>query len=136
MSYSWKQGMSIDDQWKSWSEHNPVEEMPDIDTEHLKETIIKDLTLVSAMTVQEYTLYQKYQEVKARYPTVETNSFFDDKPAMLRPEQATVIQEVKNNFWLPEDPEEYLNLQPELIWTDGAEIQSHTNAKGSEIWNA
>jgi hypothetical protein len=55
---------------------------------------------------------------------------------MLRPEQATVIQEVKNNFWLPEDPEEYLNLQPELIWTDGAEIQSHTNAKGSEIWNA
>ncbi len=35
MSYSWKQGMSIDDQWKSWSEHNPVEKMPDIDTEHL-----------------------------------------------------------------------------------------------------
>ena len=55
---------------------------------------------------------------------------------MLRPEQATVIQEVKNNFWLPDDPEEYLNLQPELVWTDGAEIQSHTNAKGSEIWNA
>ena len=42
---------------------------------------------------------------------------------MLRPEQATVIQEVKNNFWLPEDPEEYMNLEPELIWTDGAEIQ-------------
>ena len=128
--------MTIDDQWKAWSEVNPVDKMPDIDTDKLKEVIIKDLTLVSAMTVQEYTLYQKYQEVKARYPTVETNSFFDDKPAMLRPEQATVIQEVKNNFWLPEDPEEYVNLQPELIWTDGAEIQSHTNAKGSEIWNA
>jgi len=55
---------------------------------------------------------------------------------MLRPDQATVIQEVKNNFWLPDDPEEYLNLQPELIWTDGADIKSHTNAKGSEIWNA
>ena len=88
------------------------------------------------MNVKEYTLYQKWCEVKDRYPTVETNSFFDDKPAMLKSEQATVIQEVKNNFWLPDDPEEYLELQPELIWTDGAEIQSHTNAKGSEIWNA
>jgi hypothetical protein len=88
------------------------------------------------MDVKEYTLYQKWCEVKDRYPTVETNSFFDDKPAMQKPEQGVVIQEVKNNFWLPEDPEEYLELEPELIWTDGAEIQSHTNAKGSEIWNA
>ena len=136
MSYSWNKDMSIDDQWQSWQDNTDLSKIPDIDTDTLKETIIKDLTFVSAMTVQEYTLYQKFQEVKFRYPTVETNSFFDDKPAMLRPEQATVIQEVKNNFWLPEDPEEYLNLQPELIWTDGAEIQSHTNAKGSEIWNA
>ena len=110
--------------------------MPNIETDNLKNALIKDLSYVSAMDVKEYTLYQKWCEVKDRYPTVETNSFFDDKPAMLKPEQATVIQEVKNNFWLPEDPEEYLELQPELIWTDGAEIQSHTNAKGSEIWNA
>jgi len=136
MSYAWKQGMSIDDQWKSWQENNPLEDIPDVDTEELRQALIKDLSYVSAMDVKEYTLYQKWLEVKDRYPTVETNSFFDDKPAMLKPEQATVIQEVKNNFWLPEDPEEYLNLQPELIWTDGAEIQSHTNAKGSEIWNA
>ena len=123
MSYSWNKDMSIDDQWQSWQDNTDLSKIPDIDTDTLKETIIKDLTFVSAMTVQEYTLYQKFQEVKFRYPTVETNSFFDDKPAMLRPEQATVIQEVKNNFWLPEDPEEYLNLQPELIWTDGAEVQ-------------
>jgi len=107
--------MSIDDQWQSWQDNTDLSKVPDIDTDTLKETIIKDLTFVSAMTVQEYTLYQKFQEVKFRYPTVETNSFFDDKPAMLKPDQATVIQEVKNNFWLPEDPEEYMNLQPELI---------------------
>ena len=136
MAYSWKKEMSIDDQWQSWQDNTDLSKIPNIDTDKLKETIIKDLTFVSAMTVQEYTLYQKFQEVKHRYPTAETNSFFDDKPAMLRPEQATVIQEVKNNFWLPEDPEEYLELQPELIWTDGADVTSHTNAKGSEIWNA
>jgi len=136
MSYGWKKGMSIDDQWQSWQEHNPLDKIPDIDTDTLKEAVIKDLSYVSSMDVKEYTLYQKWCEVKDRYPTVETNSFFDDKPAMQKPEQGVVIQEVKNNFWLPEDPEEYLELEPELIWTDGAEIQSHTNAKGSEIWNA
>ena len=128
--------MSIDDQWQSWQDNNPLDNIPDVDTDVLKQALIKDLSYVSSMNVKEYTLYQKWCEVKDRYPTVETNSFFDDKPAMLKPEQGVVIQEVKNNFWLPEDPEEYLDLEPELLWTDGAEIQSHTNAKGSEIWNA
>ena len=136
MTYSWKKGMSIDDQWQSWQDNNPLDNIPDVDTDVLKQALIKDLSYVSSMNVKEYTLYQKWCEVKDRYPTVETNSFFDDKPAMLKPEQGVVIQEVKNNFWLPEDPEEYLDLEPELLWTDGAEIQSHTNAKGSEIWNA
>ena len=136
MSYSWKKGMSIDDQWESWQEHNPIDKIEAPDTDTLKEAVVKDLSYVSSMDVKEYTLYQKWCEVKDRYPTVETNSFFDDKPAMQKPEQGVVIQEVKNNFWLPEDPEEYLELQPELVWTDGAEVQSHTNAKGSEIWNA
>ena len=136
MTYSWKKGMSIDDQWQSWQDNNPLDKIPDVDTDVLKEALIKDLSYVSSMDVKEYTLYQKWCEVKDRYPTVETNSFFDDKPAMQKPEQGVVIQEVKNNFWLPEDPEEYLELEPELIWTDGAEIQSHTNAKGSEIWHA
>ena len=136
MTYAWKKGMTIDDQWQSWQDNNPLDKIPDVDTDVLKEALIKDLSYVSSMDVKEYTLYQKWCEVKDRYPTVETNSFFDDKPAMQKPEQGVVIQEVKNNFWLPEDPEEYLELEPELIWTDGAEIQSHTNAKGSEIWNA
>ena len=136
MSYSWKKGMSIDDQWQSWQDNNPLDNIPDVDTDDLKQALIKDLSYVSSMNVKEYTLYQKWCEVKDRYPTVETNSFFDDKPAMLKPEQGVVIQEVKNNFWLPKDPEEYLDLEPELLWTDGAEVQSHTNAKGSEIWNA
>ena len=136
MTYSWKKGMTIEDQWQSWQDNNPLDKIESVDTDTLKEALIKDLSYVSSMNVKEYTLYQKWCEVKDRYPTIETNSFFDDKPAMVKPEQATVIQEVKNNFWLPEDPMEYLELEPELIWTDGAEIQSHTNAKGSEIWNA
>ena len=59
MGYSWNKEMSIDDQWQSWQDNTDLSKIPDIDTETLKQTIIKDLTFVSAMTVQEYTLYQK-----------------------------------------------------------------------------
>ena len=135
MTYSWKKGMTIEDQWQSWQDNNPLDKIESVDTDTLKEALIKDLSYVSSMNVKEYTLYQKWCEVKDRYPTIETNSFFDDKPAMVKPEQATVIQEVKNNFWLPEDPEEYLNLQPELLWTDGDEIKSITGSEMPAIWN-
>ena len=135
MSYGWKKGMSIDDQWQSWQEHNPLDKIPDIDTEALKEAVIKDLTFVSAMDVKEYTLYQKWCEVKNRYPVVETNSFFDDKPTLKDASQGVLLQEIKNNFWLPEDPEEYVNLEPELLWTDGDEVKSITGSKMPAIWN-
>ena len=76
MTYSWKKGMSIDDQWQSWQEHNPLDKIKAPDTETLKEAVIKDLSYVSAMDVKEYTLYQKWCEVHDKYPTQEVNSFF------------------------------------------------------------
>ena len=135
MAYSWKKGMSIDDQWQSWQEHNPIEKLPDIDTDTLKEAVIKDLSYVSKMDVKEYTLYQKWCEVHDKYPTEEVNSFFDDKPALKNPEQGALLQEIKNNFWLPEDQEEYLYLEPELLWTDGDDVKSITGANMPAIWN-
>ena len=36
--------MTIDDQWQAWLAANPVEKMVDIDTEELKENLIKDLS--------------------------------------------------------------------------------------------
>ena len=60
MTYSWKKGMSIDQQWESWQEHNPSDKIEAPDTETLKEAVVKDLSYVSAMDVKEYTLYQKW----------------------------------------------------------------------------
>ena len=60
MTYSWKKGMSIDQQWESWQEHNPLDKIEAPDTETLKEAVVKDLSYVSAMDVKEYTLYQKW----------------------------------------------------------------------------
>ena len=135
MSYGWKKGMSIDDQWQAWSEANPIDKVEAPETDVLKEALIKDLSYVSAMDVKEYTLYQKWCEVQDKYPTVETNSFFDDKPALKDASQGALLQEIKNNFWLPEDPEEYIDLEPELLWTDGDSVKSITGSKMPAIWN-
>ena len=135
MAYGWKKGMTIDDQWESWQEHNPLDKIEAPDTETLKQAVVKDLSFVSQMDVKEYTLYQKWCEVHDRYPTQEVNSFFDDKPTLVNADQGALLQEIKNNFWLPEDPEEYLYLEPELLWTDGDAITSITGSKMPAIWN-
>ena len=127
--------MSIEDQWQSWQDNTPLDKIPDIEDDILKEALVKDLSYVSAMDVKEYTLYQKWCEVHDKFPTVETNSFFDDKPALKDPTQGALLQEIKNNFWLPEDPEEYLYLEPELLWTDGDSVKSITGSKMPAIWN-
>ena len=56
MTYAWKKGMSIDDQWQSWQDNNPIDKIGAVDTESLKEALIKDLSFVSKMDVKEYTL--------------------------------------------------------------------------------
>ena len=128
----------IEKQWQKWQDENPLDKIPNIDTDELKNIVVKDLSFVSAMNVKEYTLYQKWCEVHYKYPIIETNSLFDDRPALKDPEQGAVIQEVKNNFWNPQDPMEYLNLEPELIYTDvenEGKVGSVTGKKLPAIWN-
>ena len=138
MTYSFDSKDDIETQWQKWQDATPLDKIPDIDTDKLRDVVIKDLSFVSVMDVKEYTLYQKWCEVHQKYPTIETNSFFDDRPALVDPEQGSIIQEVKNNFWNPEDPMEYLNLEPELIYTDfenEGKVGSVTGKKLPAIWN-
>ena len=53
----------VEDQYKTWCDNNDISKVEDIDEKYLKESIEKDLALVSKMTVQEYTLYEKWIEV-------------------------------------------------------------------------
>ena len=138
MVYSWKKGMSIDEQHQAWLAANPIDKIEAPDTETLKEAVIKDLSYVSKMDVKEYTLYQKWCEVHDKYPTIETSNFFDDKPTLKNAEQGLILNEIKKNFWLPEDQEEYLDLEPELLWTDGEIKDNYINKTGTQmpaIWN-
>ena len=88
----------VENQYNDWIFNNDISKVEDIDEKYLKESIEKDLAFVSKMTVQEYTLYEKWIEVHEKYKTAETNSFFDDKPALVDPTQEAFIKSVKNNI--------------------------------------
>ena len=119
MSYAFDPKDDVETQWKKWSEENPVDDMPFIDEQELKQTVIKDLTYVSQMDVKEYTLYQKWCEVQDRYPAVVVSDLWEGQKRVIEDEkQRRAIEEVKSNFWNPQNVDEYLNLQPELVYAN------------------
>ena len=117
----------VEAQWTKWQEENPTDKFEHIDEANMKEILIKDLTYASQMDVREYTLYQKWCEVKERYPTKEVSTLFGDEIVMESPEQEKLINEVKRNFWMPKDPDDFMNLKPKMILSNGPD---------AERWNA
>jgi len=119
MAYAFDSKDDVETQWSKWSAENPVDDMPFIDEQELKQTVIKDLTYVSQMDVKEYTLYQKWCEVQDRYPAVVVSDLWEGQKRVIEDEkQRRAIEEVKSNFWNPQNIDEYLNLQPELVYAN------------------
>jgi hypothetical protein len=116
-----------EEQWEIWQRQNPVESFEHIDESMLKETLIADLKYASSMDVREYTLYQKWCEVKERYPTVERSILDGLEVQMLDPKQKELVDKVKKNFWVPKDPDDFQNLKPKMVLSNGPD---------AETWNA
>jgi hypothetical protein len=117
----------VEKQWDEWSSANPPKKFEHIDEGHMKEALIKDLTYASQMDVREYTLYQKWCEVKERYPVQEVSTLFGQETQMVDPEQNKLVDKVKKNFWVPQSPDDFLNLKPKMVLSNGPD---------AERWNA
>ena len=117
----------VEKQWTQWQAENPPETFEHIDEASMKEKLIKDLTYASQMDVREYTLYQKWCEVKERYPTHTVSTLFGEEEMMVYPEQEKLIKQVKSNFWMPNEPDDYEKLKPVLRLSNG---------DLAETWNA
>ena len=120
--------MSIDEQWQYFQDTVDVDSVEALNDEQLKKAVLENLEFISSMSVQEYTLYQKWLEIKLKYPTMEMYSFIDGKPALKNPTQAAEINKTKNNMWIADSNEDYLTVVPELILTNN-------NSEQSRIWN-
>jgi hypothetical protein len=117
----------VEKQWDSWIEKNPLGTYEHIDAEKLVEVLTKDLTYASGMDVKEYTLYQKWCEIKERYPVENVSTLWGQDVQMIYPEQEKLIKQVKSNFWMPKDPDDYANLKP---------VMKLHNGELAETWNA
>lgn len=117
----------VEEQWQKWQENNPADKFEHIDEASMKEILIKDLTYASQMDVREYTLYQKWCEIKERYPVHEVSTLFGDEICMVYPDQEKMIKEVKANFWMPKEPDDFEKLKPIMVLSNGPD---------AERWNA
>ena len=118
---------SVEEQWKIWQKQNMDSLTKSIEDEYVKKILIDDLTYVSSMDVREYTLYQKWCEVKERYPVHEVSTLFGEETQMVFPEQEALIKEVKANFWMPKEPDDFDKLEPYMELSNG---------ELAESWNA
>lgn len=116
----------VEKQWAEYQENNPNIKVT-IDTEELKQTLIKDLTYASQMDVREYTLYQKWCEVQERYPTHDVSTLWGQELQMVNPDQKELIDKVKSNFWMPQEPDDFEKLKPVMVLSNG---------ELAETWNA
>jgi len=122
----------VEEQWKKWQDNNPVDKFEHIDEESMKKILIEDLTYASQMDVREYTLYQKWCEIKEKYPCVEKQTLFGIEYEPNK-EDKKRIERIKNNIWIPQSPDDYLNLKPTLLYTDDSKIETEINALGFEV---
>jgi hypothetical protein len=118
---------STEEQWKIWQKQNSIDSFEHIDEEHMKKILIEDLTYASQMDVREYTLYQKWCEVKERYPVEEVSTITGIENQMIDLKQKDLIEKVKKNFWVPQSPDDYENLKPKMVLSNGSD---------AETWNA
>ena len=102
----------VEEQWQKWQEENPADSFAHIDEEHMRKVLIEDLTYASQMDVREYTLYQKWCEIKERYPVEDVSTLWGDDVRMVYPDQEKMIKEVKRNFWMPQEPDDFEKLKP------------------------
>ena len=127
MAYSFDPKDDVEAQWQKWSDSGI--EFMDVDFGNLRERTINELTYVSAMDVREYTLFQKWCEIQEKYPTITVNDLWEGEKKVLADEkQRRAIEEVKANFWVQKDPDDYLKLEPELVYTNKEEDLP-------ELWN-
>lgn len=123
----------IKKQWEKWNDENQKDDFQTPDETELRERLVNELTYVSKMDVKEYTLYQKWCEVQEKYPTHEISTLFGVEKELIDIEQKEAIENIKNNIWIPESPEDYLKLQPIMEYTDDSYEYFITGIDGSKI---
>ena len=124
-----KEVPSIDEQWKIYQSSKDFANIEHIDTEQLKHDLITDLTIKSQMDVREYTLYQKWCEVKEKFPT--NKNTLVGVPTLINSKHEELISKFKSNIWVPNDPDDFAKLKPKMKLCNDSSSKNYN----AENWN-
>lgn len=130
---------SLDKQYEAWLQIANLHLITALSDEELRVAIEHDLTLFSQMGVAEYTLFQKWEEVQIKYPTTKVSTIFcQDEVVFKDTDKWNRTEAVLNNIWFPETPDDYLKLEPKLVFTQGGDftdlrVFTHTMKNSSNI---
>lgn len=122
----------LEKQWEEYQEQEKDKKPPVVDEKALITKVTEELTYVSAMTVEEYTLYKKWCEIHRKYPVLGENNIFG-KP-YIDQQQSKMIEHVKRNIWFPRAPDDFKELKLELIYTEN-NFGDIEDFPGPELWN-
>ena len=125
--------LPIEEQWNFWVAENPPENIENISDEELREIVIKDLEFVSQMSVNEYTLYQKWLEIHRKFPTKTVSTLFGEEVQLEDLSKKRLIDQAKSNIWRPSSPEDFMNLKPKLVYTDDSSVVTKTGIDGNVV---
>ena len=82
-------------EWLEKYNHN-VEALSD---EEMKNLLEEELLFTSDMSVEEYTLWQKWHEIQRKYPTKEVSTLFGKEKVLI--EGTHIIDKAKSMMWKP-----------------------------------
>ena len=99
-----------------------------ITSNDVKNAIMNDLNFLHVMSVQEYTLYRKWDEIQRKYPRKDKDNVIHDFFSVEETVDYPELLKVKENIWVPKDVNDYINLEPEmLLCNDNQELTTTWN---------
>ena len=111
----------------AYQEWHDSREMEGVNTDELQARIIEELTFVRSMPVEEYTLFTNWADIKERFPTEETSTLFGSEVVMKNQSKKRDIDRVKTMIWSPTKADDYLDLEPELVYPDTPDLNADWN---------
>ena len=116
-------------EWESWIPNNLPETVDALSDDDMRARLEDELARLRKMSVEEITLYQKWSEIQRKYPAEETKTLFGTEKVLVDGKQKNVLDKVKPLLWMPESPDDYLKLEPELVLTnDNTWVNEHYKA--------
>jgi hypothetical protein len=121
--------MNLDKKYEKWLENQTFEE---VDENELRKEIIDELTFLSSMGVEEYSLYTKWIQLNEKYGEKTQKKEIDNLNVFFTKSKSNtgieILDIVKNSLWIPKNPNDYKNLDVEVVWING-------DSYLTKIWN-